>query len=104
MSDPQAAIEHAQTMAPDILITDHWPNSEWAFYVDEEVKVRRSWLAIEQFNVKMVEKFDTIQVFKDYEEIYQKVKVQGEKSIKRIEHFKNKTNFTIPMSYGFALI
>lgn len=104
MKDPLAAIKHAQTMAPNILITDHWPDSKWAYYVDEEEKVKKSWAAINSLSTKKVQKYDGLQLFNDYEEIYQKVKVQGENSIKRIAEFKDKKNITIPMSYGFALL
>jgi len=104
MQDPETALKHALTMAPDVLILDHWPGSEWAFIGDEEEKIVKSWKALELFHIKKVQKYDTVQSFNDYEEIYQKVKVQGETSIKRINDFKDKKNFTIPMSYGFALI
>lgn len=104
MKDPKKALKHALTMAPNILITDHWPSSEWAYIVDEKEKVAKSWTALELFHLKKVHRYDTVQFFNDYEEIYQKVKMQGENSIKRINDFKDKKNFTIPMSYGFALI
>jgi hypothetical protein len=104
MKDPLAAIKHAQTMAPNILVTDHWPESKWAYYVDEEEKVKKSWAAINSLSTKKVQKYDGLQLFNDYEEIYQKVKIQGENSIKRIAEFKDKNNITISMSYGFALL
>jgi 16S rRNA G966 N2-methylase RsmD len=104
MKDPEAAIKHAQTMAPNILITDHLTDSEWAYIVDEKEKVAKSWDALELFHLKKVQKYNTLHFFNDYEEIYQRVNVQGENSIKRINDFKDKKNFTIPMSYGFALI
>ncbi|MCX6272286.1 MAG: class I SAM-dependent methyltransferase [Bacteroidetes bacterium] len=47
MKDPEAAIHHALTMAPNILINDHWPGSSWAYIVDEEDKVVNSWKAVE---------------------------------------------------------
>jgi hypothetical protein len=104
MKDPEAAIKHAQTMAPNILIIDHWPDSKWAYIVDEKEKAAKSWAAIELFHPKKVQKYDTSQFFYDYEGVYEKVKVQGENSINRISDFKDKKNITIPMSYGFALI
>ena len=104
MNDPETALKHALTMAPDVLIIDHWPGSEWAFFGDEEEKIAKSWAALKLFHPKKVQKFDTVQFFNDYEEIYQKVKAQGEISIKRINDFKDKKNFSIPMSYGIALI
>jgi predicted RNA methylase len=104
MKDAEAAIKHALTMAPTVLINDHWPNSEWAYIVDEKEKVITSWEAVKHFNVKKTQRYDTVQFFHDYDEVYQKVRIQGENSINRIGQYKNKKDFTIPMSYGFALI
>lgn len=104
MKDTEAAIKHALTLAPAILISDHWPGSEWAFIVDEKEKVKNSWEAIKKFRLKKIQRYDTVQFFHDYEELYLKVKGQGENSIKRISKYKDKKDFTIPMSYGFALI
>lgn len=104
MKNPEAAINHALTLAPNILINDHWPNSEWAYIVDEEEKVINSWEALKRFNIIKVQRYDTVQFFHHYEELYQKVKVQGENSINRISQYMDKKDFTIQMSYGFALI
>ena len=104
MKDPEAAINHALTMAPIILINDHWPSSEWAYIVDEKEKVINSWKALKRFDLKKIQQYDTVQFFHDYDELFQKVKVQGENSINRISQYKDKKDFTIPMSYGFALI
>jgi len=104
MKNTETAIKHALTMAPTVLVNDHWPNSEWAYIVDEKEKVINSWEALKHFNVKKIQRYDTVQFFHDYDEVYQKVKVQGENSINRISQYKDKKDFTIPMSYGFALI
>jgi hypothetical protein len=47
---------------------------------------------------------EAVQFFKDYEELTQKVKDQGETSLARIEKFKGMKDIRIPMLYGFALI
>lgn len=104
MEDPDAALKHALSMAPHVIILDHWPDSEWAYFGDEEKQIANSWKTLELFHLVKIQKFDTFQFFKDYEEIFQKVKGQGENSIKKIIVFKEKKNFTIPMSYGIALI
>jgi predicted RNA methylase len=104
IKDTETAINHALTMAPCILITDHWPDSEWAYIVDEKEKVINSWEALKKFKFKKVRHYNTVQFFHDYEELFLKVSVQGENSIKRIGQYKYKKDFTIPMSYGFALI
>ena len=104
MKNAEAAINHALTMAPNILINDHWPDSEWAYIVDEKEKVINSWEVLKKFHLKKVQRHDTVQFFHDYGELFQKVQVQGENSINRISRYKDKKDFTIPMSYGFALI
>lgn len=104
MKNAEAAIKRALTMASVVLISDHLPNSEWAFIVDEDLKVANSWNAIANFNLRKCEMCDTTQSFSDYEELYQKVKGQGEEAVKRISKFVNQTCIEIPMSYGFVLI
>jgi predicted RNA methylase len=104
MKNAEAAIKRALTMAPVVLISDHLPNSEWAFIVDEDLKVANSWNAIANFNLRKCEMCDATQYFSDYEELYQKVKGQGEEAVKRISKFVNQTCIEIPMSYGFVLI
>lgn len=98
------AIGHALSMSHKVLINDHWPESEWAYIVDEDEKVRKSWKAINSINTHKITRFDTIQFFNNYAELYQKVKGQGEKTLRRIEKYKEKKDITIPMSYGMALI
>jgi predicted RNA methylase len=104
MKNAETAINHALTMAPDILIADHWPDSEWAYIVDEKDKVTNSWEVVKKFKFKRIRQYNTFQFFRDYEELFLKVHTQGENSIKRIDRYRAKKNFTIPMSYGFALI
>lgn len=104
MANAQKAIEHAKTLSNDVVVMDHWVGSEWAYYVDEKEKVEASWSALKSFKFKEDKKYDTVQSFNDYEELYQKVKVMGEVSINRIQPFLNLKNFTIPMAYGIVLI
>ncbi len=104
MKDAKLALRRALTMAPIALISDHLPNSEWAYIVGEERKVANSWKAIEGFNLKKHQSYDTVQRFADYEELYQKVKGQGDEVIERISKFANQTGIEISMSYGFTLI
>jgi len=104
LSDPALAIKHALTLAPKVLILDHWVSSEWVYVIDEKEKVTRSWAALEAFDFKKFQQYDTFEFFEDYEELYEKIKGQGETAISRIEQFKDKKQFTIPLSYALALI
>jgi predicted RNA methylase len=104
MADPGAAVERARGMAPAIVVFDHWPGSEWSFIAAEEEKVAASWASLERFPVKKTRVYETVQLFSDYEQLYQKVKGQGETSLARIATFKGRTDIRIPMTYGLALI
>jgi SAM-dependent methyltransferase len=104
MPDPAQAVERARKMADDLLVLDHWPGSEWAYYVSEEEKVACSWQALQAFHFRNEQKYEAVQFFRDYEELYRKVRAMGEVSIRRIKPFIGRKNFSIPMSYGFALI
>jgi hypothetical protein len=103
MHDPKTAILHALTMAPNILITEYWPDSEWAYIADEDEKVQHSWHSLNKLNLRKVKRYDTSLFFHDYDELYQKVSIRGEKSIERISKYKDMKDFMIPMSYGFVL-
>jgi len=104
LSDPALAVRHALTLAPNVLVLDHWVSSDWVYFIDEKEKVTRSWAALEAFDFKKFQQYDTFEFFGDYEELYEKIKGQGETSISRIEKFKDKKQFTIPLSYALALI
>jgi len=102
MPDPFAALAHARTLAPAVVVMDHWPGSEWAFLVAEEDKAAAAWAAVILSEPERTISFEASQFFNDYEELWQKVHVQGETSLARIEKYKGRANITIPMSYGFA--
>lgn len=104
MKDPGAALEHARGMAPDVIIFDHGPASEWSYIAAEENKVAASWASFERFPVRKTQMHEAVQFFNDYEELYQKVKGQGETSLARIAKYKKQTGIRIPMSYGLVLI
>ncbi len=104
MIDPGAAVERGRGMAPAVVVFDHWPGSEWAYIAAEENKVAASWAALGRFPVKKKEMHEAVQFFNDYEELFQRVKGQGETSVARIAGYKGQTGIRIPMSYGLALI
>jgi len=104
MPDVRSALSHARTLAPDVLVMDHGPDSPWAFMVSEEEKVATVWSTLGTLPLRKKALFETTQFFGSYDELFQKVSSQGETSIARIEKFKGASQFTIPMVYGFALI
>jgi len=104
MNDPQEALAHAHTLAPDIVVFDHSPGSQWAFYAAEEEKVRRAAETMDRFGIRRREKFHTAQHFQDHSELLAKVAPQGAVAIERVQQFTRATNIVIPMSYELALL
>ena len=104
MDDPESALKHAATLAPNVVVIDHWPGSEWSYYAGEEDKVAAAWTAISRFAPKNRERRETIQVFEKYEDLYPKLKVMGETSLSRIRGYEGRLDIRIPMPYGLALI
>jgi SAM-dependent methyltransferase len=104
MPDPATAVVHARKLAGDVLALDHLPESPWIYYGTEEEKAVGSWRALRSLPLRKFQKYDAVQFFKDYEELRQKVGVMGEEAIRRIRSFAGRTDFIIPMTYGFALI
>jgi hypothetical protein len=104
MVDPAAAIKRAQQIAPDVLIIDHLPKSEWAYYAAEETKVEASWKALRSFPFAKYKEVTAVQAFNHYEDICNKLRIQGRESMERIRRFVAERNFSIPMPYAMALI
>lgn len=104
MPFPAKAVEHALSLAPDVLACDHMPNSDWAYVVDETEKATQSWDALTSFSFRKQEEFDDRQLFDNYEELYHKVAVQGERAIERIQRYKDQKPISISMKYGFVLV
>jgi hypothetical protein len=104
MADPGLALAKAKSMAPQVVICDHSPDSPWAYIVAEETKAGNAWQAIQAQNPSRVQHFPSLQSFATFTELEAKVMPQGEVSLQRIEPYRGQKNFTIPMSYGLALL
>ncbi len=104
MADPYEALCHARKLAPDVVVYDHSPGSEWAYHAVEEDKVRRSAEIMERFGVRRREDFHTDQHFADYDELLAKVSVQGPLAIERAQRHVGATKIVIPMKYELALL
>lgn len=83
MADPSDALKHARALAPDIVVFDHSPGSDWAFHAAEEDLARRSAEAMERFGIRRREAFSIGQFFGDFAELLAKVSVQGDLAIER---------------------
>lgn len=104
MPDPQRALAHARSLAPDAVVFDHWPGSDWVFYAAEEKAVRRSAEAMKHFGIRRRQEFQTEQRFKDHAELLAKIAEQGPVAIERAQYFAGATNIVIPMKYELALL
>lgn len=104
VADPYRALLHAKNMAPDILVFDHSPGSEWIFCGAEEDKVERSAGVMESFGVRRRERFHTEQRFADFAELLAKVSRQGPTAVQRAQRFAGATNIVIPMAYELNLL
>lgn len=104
MDDPRQAIDHARTLAPDVVIFEHSPTSAWVFYAAEEEGVCRSAQALAQFPVKRRHHIHAEQTFNDHAELVAKLSTQGDLSIQRANRFAGATNIVIPMKCDLTLL
>jgi predicted RNA methylase len=104
MNDPGQALRHALTLAPEVLVFDHLPDSEWAFHAAEEDKVRRSTDALAGFACTRRQEFRTEQRFPEYQQLVEKVSCQGEVALQRAERYRGAVDIAIPMTYGLTLL
>ncbi len=104
MPDPGAAVARALGMAPDVVVFDHRPGSEWSYLGAEEEKVAASWAALARFPVTRQQEYENVQSFGDFAELYERVRGQGGTSLARIEKFRGQRGIRIPMTYGLALV
>lgn len=104
IADPAAALRHARSLAPQVLIVDPAPGSQWAWYCGEEEKVVRSWSAVEQAQPALAAQFLGRQFFHDYGELAAKIGMLGEPTLTRIAEFRDRTDFEIAMPYRMALL
>ena len=104
IKDPGAALGKAFEMAKEILILDHAPESEWAWFTAETEKATASWNAVKRFGITREIMYHAVQKFSDYHELYDKVKVLGEPSVSRILKYQDNSNILIGMDYTLALI
>jgi hypothetical protein len=104
MAHPIKALAHAHSLAPDIVVMDHLPESEWIFYGAEETQVLRSTKTIESFGIRRRESLRTQQRFKDYQELAARLAEAGGKSLQRSLPLKGAKDITIMMDYGLFLL
>ena len=104
MGDPEAALRHASTLAHEVLVFDHLPDSPWAFQGAEEEKIQRSTEVLAGFACLRHQDYQTIQYFENYAQLLQRISGQGEVALERARRFQGMSNIKIPMTYGLTLL
>ncbi len=104
MKSPAGALEHASSLASDIVVMDHLPNSEWVYYWAGEPLVLRSTKAIESFGVRRRRRFTAEQIIEGYDALAARLSGLGEESRRRILKLKGTRDITIRMDYGLFLL
>lgn len=104
MDDPEKALRHAKSLAPDIVVYDHSPGSEWIYYGAEENQVSRSSAVMQHFGIRRRQMFHAEQRFATHAELLTKLGPQGPLAIERAQRFAGATNIVIPMSYELDLL
>lgn len=104
MDDPAEALSHAKSLAPDIVVYDHSPGSEWIYFGAEENKVYRNSAAMEHFGIRRRQRFHAEQRFGSYGELLAKVSPQGPLAEERAQRFVGATDIVIRMSYELNLL
>jgi len=104
MDDPEKALVHAKSLAPDIVVYDHSPGSEWIYYGAEEDKVACSAAVMRRFGIRRRQRFEAEQQFANFAELIAKVSPQGPLAIARAQRFAEAASIVIPMSYELNLL
>lgn len=104
MADPTRALLHARSLAPEVVVFDHAPGSEWTHYTVEEEKVRRSTEAMETFGIRRRSSFRGEHRFVNHAELLARVASQGPVAVARASRFREQRDIVIPLIYGAALL
>lgn len=102
--DPERALAHAKSLAPDVVVLDHEPGSDWAYVANEELKVGASTKAVLNLDIQSHSVFTTEQLFDDYLDLSNKIRGQGETAMNRISAFLGVEPIRIPMSYSVCVL
>lgn len=104
MESPRRALEHARSLAQDIVAIDHLPGSDWVYYWAGEAAVLRSTRALESFGVRRRQAFTAEQRFEDREALAARLSGEGEESKRRVSEVKGSKDVRVRMDYGIYLL
>ena len=103
MDDPEEALAHARSLAPDVVVMDHLPGSKWIYYWEGEDMVRKSTAVAEKSGVKRRRRFVADQRFPDYAAFAERLSEGGE-ALPRVAELKGEKDIHIPMKCGLFLL
>ena len=104
MPNPSTAIDHARAITSDIVVIYHLPESEWAWYANEEKDMARAWETVAVARRRREESFQALQCFGDYRELRARFSGLGQESLRRISVLQERSVIAIPMPYRIALL
>jgi predicted RNA methylase len=104
LADPERALVHASQLAPDVVVLDHAPGSQWMWCAAEETGVAAAWTAVARRNVRRTLDVSATQRFRDFGELEAKLSAQPPASRERIERLRGQRDISIDMPYRLALI
>ncbi len=104
MTEADAVLRHARSLAPETLVIDHAPGSPWAWYTAEGEKIAGSWAAVERAGVRREQHYSGVQRFGDGEALLQKVQSLGEPAVGRALAHQGPAPIEIGMTYRIALL
>ncbi len=104
MADPDRALVHPGSLAPDVLVFDHAPGSLWEWYAAENEQVETAWKAVERRAIRRQQNFEAVQRFPDYAALEARFASQSPENLKRISRLHGQRDLAIPMPYRLALL
>ncbi len=104
MDDPAQALQHAKSLATDIVVYDHSVGSEWSYLGAEEDLVVRSTEAMRRMGIRKRETFLLQQTFDDFAQLRAKLEPRGPVALERIQRFATVERIAIPMPHELNLL
>ena len=104
ISDPAQALQHAGTLASDLLLIDHAPGSPWSWYAAEDGQVKAAWQAVEHRTIRRQHTVLGEQRFPDFAALEARLAAQGPLGLERIDTVRGQAPIVIPMPYCLALL
>ena len=97
MKDPGHMLAHARSLAPETVVFEHAVDSDWSYYAGEDGEVRRATEALQGFAIRRRQMISVEQRFRDYNELFAKLRSHGEVAIERSRELVGAREIVIPM-------